>query len=99
MRVWHCAFLVLVSAVGIRLSQDAVGRVAIIVFLGLGLTMAVATASILMLFRSIGAIGEAKGALAHIEAISQAILVLVVSSGLMGGLLTITWISVRTWVK
>lgn len=96
MRVWHCSFLVLIAAVGIRLSHDATGRVAMVVFFGLGLTMTVAVAAIMFLFRAIGAIGEAKGMLAHLEAISQTILVLIISSGVMGGLLTVTWMLVRS---
>ena len=67
-------------AIIFTLLRDEVGRVAVIVFsAGLGVTVGGVTA-IMALFQTIGAFGEARTWLAHIEALAATALVLVVGS-------------------
>ena len=85
MRLWHLALLTLVTAVILSLASDPVGRVSVIVFLtGLG-DVALGTTALLALFQTLGAIGEARGFVAHVEAIAATTVVLLVASALMTG--------------
>ncbi len=87
MRISHLLFAVLVIGTLMGIVRDEVGRVAVIVFFtGLG-TVLSALASIMALFQTIGAFGEARGVGAHVEALAATIVVLAVGSATMLGLL------------
>ncbi len=91
MRIWHLIVAVIITATFLTLWRDPVGRVALIVFVtGLGEVFFGLTA-LLALFRTIGAIGQARRLSAYAEALVATGLVLVVASALMNGLL---WIGV-----
>lgn len=93
MRLWHLTFAILLIALALTIAQDAVGLVAIIVFItGLGETV-VGTAAVMMLFQTLGALGEAKGLGAHAEAIVATTVVLAVATALMTG-----WLCVGAWI-
>ena len=80
-------FIVLVLGTIMGIARDEVGRVAVIVFFtGLG-TCVAGVASIMALFQTFGAHGEARTIGAHVEALASTILVLTVGSFAMLGLL------------
>ena len=81
MRLLTLMFAILVLAVAFALLRDEVGRVAVIVFLtGLGVTVG-GVAAIMSLFQTIGALGEARTLLAHVEALAASALVVAIGSG------------------
>ena len=87
MRLSSLLFAVLVIGVVLGIARDEVGRLALIVFLtGLGTTVA-GVASIMALFQTIGAFGEARTISAHVEALAATIVVLAVGSSVMLGLM------------
>lgn len=86
MRLSTLLFAVLVVATALGIARDEVGRVALIVFVaGLGAIVS-GLMAILALFRTIGALGEARGLVAHVEAMAATAMVLVVGSAMMLGL-------------
>jgi hypothetical protein len=89
MRLIHLVGLVLLAAICLSIARDEVGRVALIVFFaGLG-TIAVTTAALLLLFRTLGGLGEAQRGLAYVEALAATALVLVLASLAVGGLVLV----------
>ena len=87
MRISTLLFAVLVIGTILGIARDEVGRVAVIVFFtGLG-TMVSGVGSIMALFQTIGAFGEARTLSAHVEALAATILVLIVGPAIMLGLL------------
>jgi hypothetical protein len=87
MRISTLLFAVLVIGMVLGIVRDEVGRVAVIVFFtGLG-TAASGVASIMALFQTIGAFGEARTLGAHVEALAATVLVLTVGSTVMVGLM------------
>jgi hypothetical protein len=87
MRLSTLVFAILVIGTILGIARDEVGRVAVIVFFtGLGTTFS-ALASIMALFQTVGAFGEAKTLVAHIEALAATIVVLIVGTAIMLGLL------------
>ena len=87
MRLSTLVFVVLVLGTIMGIARDEVGRVAVIVFFT-GLSTCIAgVASIMALFQTVGAIGEAKSISAHVEALAATVLVLTVGSFAMLGLL------------
>jgi hypothetical protein len=87
MRLSTLVFAVLVLGTLMGIVRDEVGRVAVIVFFT-GLSTCIAgVGSIMALFQTVGAIGEAKTIGAHVEALASTVLVLTVGSMLMLGLL------------
>jgi hypothetical protein len=87
MRLSTLVFAVLVLGTIMGIVRDEIGRVAVIVFFT-GLTTCIAgVGSIMALFQTVGALGEAKTIGAHIEALASTIVVLTVGSMLMLGLL------------
>lgn len=89
MRLWHLTFGVVVVAVILSLAQDPVGCAAVIVFFtGLG-EIFLATTALLVLFQTLGALGEARGPVAHIQAVAATTVVVVLASSLMWGWLFI----------
>lgn len=96
MRLSTLAFLVLILALIFAIVRDEVGRVAVIVFFtGLG-TVVAGLGSIMALFQTVGALGEARTVSAHVEALAATVLVLsfgsiLVLGLLLGGGLLIRW--------
>lgn len=87
MRLSTLVYAVLVLGTIMGILRDEIGRVAVIVFFT-GLSTSVAgVASIMALFQTVGAIGEAKTIGAHVEALSATVLVLAFGSLAMLGLL------------
>jgi hypothetical protein len=87
MRLWHVVLAVIVIAVILVICRDPAGRVAVVVF---GTTLGeffFGTAAILALFRTIGALGEARGFYRHAEAIVATAVVLAVATFIMSSLL------------
>lgn len=93
MRLWHLCFAIGLIAVLLTVAQDAVGLVAIIVFVtGLGEAV-VGTTAIMALFQTLGSLGEAKGLGAHAEAVFATTVVLAVSTAIMTG-----WLFIGAWI-
>lgn len=91
MRIWHLALMILVSAVILAITKEAFGRVMLVMLAtGIG-EVALGTAAVMTLFRTVGAVGEADGLLAHVEALTATALVLLIASASMIGLL---WLGV-----
>lgn len=87
MRLSTLVFAVLVLGTIMGIARDEVGRVAVIVFFT-GLSTSIAgVASIMALFQTVGALGEAKSLSAHVEAVAATVVVLTVGSFAMLGLL------------
>jgi hypothetical protein len=87
MRLSTLVFAVLVLGTLMGIVRDEVGRVAVIVFFT-GLSTCIAgVGSIMALFQTVGALGEARTIGAHVEALASTVLVLTVGSMLMLGLL------------
>lgn len=96
MRISTLVFAVLIIGLILGIARDEVGRVAAIVFITGAGTMASGVASIMALFQTIGAFGEARGLSAHVEALAATVLVLIVGSAIMlgmlfGGALLVQW--------
>jgi hypothetical protein len=87
MRLWHILFAVFVLAMGMGIAREEVGRVAVIVFLTTLGEVFLGTSSLLMLFRTFGAMGMARSPLDYAEAIAATAGVLVVGAGSMVGVM------------
>jgi hypothetical protein len=75
MRLWHLFVVILALSLILAIVRDQVGRIALIVFVtALGEAIMGVTA-IMALFQTIGGLGEAKGILAHVEAVATTALV------------------------
>jgi len=93
MRLWHLILGVIVFSVVLSLIRDPVGRVAVIVFFtGLG-EVVLGTSAIMALFQTLGALGEAKGLVAHSEALAATAFVLGIATGTMTA-----WLWVGAWL-
>jgi hypothetical protein len=87
MRLSSLVFAVLVLGTIMGIARDEVGRVAVIVFFT-GLSTSIAgVASLMALFQTVGALGEARTIGDHIEALAATVVVLAVGSFLMLGFL------------
>jgi hypothetical protein len=93
MRLWHLVFGIMVIASVLSICRDPAGRVALIVFVtGLG-EVVFGTTSLLALFESVGSLGEAKGPVAHVEAIAVTAQVLAVATTVMSA-----WLFLGIWL-
>ena len=89
MRLGHLLLTVLFTAIALAIARDAVGRVALVVFVtGLG-EVVFGTAAIMALVQTIGAIGQAERPAAYAEALAATAVVPVVASLTMLGLLVV----------
>jgi hypothetical protein len=87
MRLWNLAFAIFLIGMILGIVRDEVGRVAVIVFFtGLGASIS-GVASIMALFQTVGAFGEARTLSSHVEALAATVLVLIFGSAVMLGLL------------
>ena len=87
MRLWHLFVFILFLGMGLAVARDPVGRVALIVFITALGEVVIGTTAILALFQTIGSLGEAKGLVAHAEAVATTTLVLVLATAFMSSLL------------
>ena len=61
MRIWHLGLMILVAAVILALAREAFGRVMLVMLAtGLG-EVVLGTLAVLTLFRTLGAVGHARG--------------------------------------
>jgi hypothetical protein len=93
MRLWHLVVFILVMGTCLAIARDPVGRVALIVFVTALGEVVIGTTAIMALFQTIGSIGEAKGLVAHAEAVATTTLVLVLATGIMS-----FWLFVGGWL-
>ena len=87
MRLWHALLVVAASALALTLARDPMTRVVLIVFAaGLGMAGS-GLAAVLALFRTVAAIGDARGLGEHAEAIAATTVVLAVGTAFMSACL------------
>jgi hypothetical protein len=80
MRIWHTLVLMFVLATVMAISREAVGRVALVVFI-VGLSeLVLGLTAIMTLFRTVGAMGHARTLGAYVEALLATAVVLVLAS-------------------
>lgn len=89
MRLWHWLLGAALLAVVLTIARDPAGRVAMVVFFTMVGEVIVGTTAIMMLFQTVGAIGEAKGLVEHAAAVFATTVVLAIGTALMWGLLVI----------
>ena len=93
MRLWHVISVVAIAAFVLAISRDPAGIVFIVVFTtGLG-EIGIGLVSVMALFQTIGALGEAKGFFAHIEAFTATTVVLAIATSAMSA-----WLFVGFWL-
>ena len=96
MRLSTLVLAVLVIGTVLGIARDEVGRIGVIVFFtGLGMAVAGVT-SLMALFQTVGAFGEARSLTAHVEALAATVLVLMLGSSailgvMFGGGLLVRW--------
>ena len=73
--------------------RDPVGRIALIVFVTALGEVVIGTTAVLALFQTIGSLGEAKGLVAHAEAVATTTLVLVIATAVMS-----SWLFAGAWL-
>jgi hypothetical protein len=93
MRLWHLFVVIMVLGAVLAIARDPVGRIALIVFVTALGEVVIGTTSILALFQTIGSLGEAKGLVAHAEAVATTTLVLVLATALMS-----SWLFAGAWL-
>ena len=87
MRLWHIAVAVAVVAVLLTVAREESSRVALIVFATGLVEFALATGALMVLFRTVGAIGQAEEVLGYAGAVLATAGVLVVASATMNAVL------------
>lgn len=87
MRLWHLVVFILAMGLVLAIVRDPVGRIALIVFITALGEVVIGTTAVLALFQTIGSLGEAKGVVAHAEAVATTTLVLVIATAIMSSLL------------
>ncbi len=87
MRLWHLVVFILAMGLVLAIVRDPVGRIALIVFVTALGEVVIGTSAVLALFQTIGSLGEAKGVVAHAEAVATTTLVLVLATAIMSSLL------------
>ena len=93
MRLWHLFVFIIALGMVLAISRDPVGRIALIVFFTALGEVVFGTTAVLALFQTIGALGEAKGLVAHAEAVATTTLVLVIATAVMSA-----WLFVGAWL-
>jgi len=87
MRLWHLIVFIAALCIILAIVRDQVGRIALIVFVTALGEVIIGTAAVLALFQTIGSLGEAKGLLAHAEAVATTTLVLIMGTTIMSSVL------------
>lgn len=80
MRLWHWLLMIWMTATALAVARDPIGRVALVVFVTGLIEIILGTTAVMTLFRTLGAIGEARRLTAYAEAILATVLVLTVAS-------------------
>ena len=93
MRLWHLFVFIMALGMVLAIARDPVGRVALIVFVTALGEVVIGTTAILALFQTIGSLGEAKGLVAHAEAVATTTLVLVLATAIMS-----SWLFGGAWL-
>jgi hypothetical protein len=93
MRLWHLLVFILGLSLVLTIGRDQVGRIALIVFVTALGEVIIGTTAVLALFRTIGAIGEAKGLFGHAEAVAGTAVVLIVATTIMS-----SWLFAGAWL-
>jgi hypothetical protein len=93
MRLWHLFVFILALSLVLAIVRDPVGRIALIVFVTALGEVVLGTTAVMALFQTIGALGEAKGLFAHMEAVATTTLVLIVATTVMT-----SWLFVGAWL-
>ena len=93
MRLWHLVVAIMATGMVLAIMRDPAGRVGLIVFATALGEVVIGTSTILALFQTIGALGEAKGLFAHAEATASTALVLIVGTMLMS-----SWLFAGAWL-
>jgi hypothetical protein len=92
MRILHLILGVFLAALLMAVSREPTGRVAIVVFFtGLG-EFALGVTAVMALFKTLGALGEARSLLRQVEALVGTAAILVSASVVMNGLL---WLGIN----
>jgi hypothetical protein len=93
MRLWHLFVFILALSLVLAIVRDPVGRIALIVFVTALGEVVLGTTAVMALFQTIGALGEAKGLFAHVEAVATTTLVLIVATTVMT-----SWLFAGAWL-
>ena len=93
MRLWHLVVFILAMGLVLAIVRDPVGRIALIVFTTALGEVVIGTTAVLALFQTIGSLGEAKGVVAHAEAVATTTLVLILAVALMS-----SWLFAGAWL-
>jgi hypothetical protein len=93
MRLWHLFVFILGLGLVLAIVRDPVGRIALIVFVTALGEVIIGTTAVLALFQTIGSLGEAKGLVAHAEAVATTTLVLVLATTIMS-----SWLFGGAWL-
>lgn len=91
MRLWHLIFLVMMAAIVLAVARESVGRVALVVFVTGLAEFILGTTFLMTLFRTFGALGEARRLTAYLEAVVATALVLIAASYIMN---IVLWVGV-----
>jgi hypothetical protein len=93
MRLAHAIFLVAVIALIMAIAREPIGRVFLIVFAtGLG-EFALGLGAVMALFQTVGAFGEAKSLVSHLQAVVETTVVLALGTASMSG-----WLFAGAWL-
>ena len=93
MRLWHLVVFIMGLGLVLAVVRDPVGRIALIVFVTALGEVIIGTTAVLALFQTIGSLGEAKGVVAHAEAVATTTLVLVIATAVMS-----SWLFAGAWL-
>jgi hypothetical protein len=93
MRLWHLVVFIMGLGLVLAIVRDPVGRIAMIVFATALGEVVIGTTAVLALFQTIGSLGEAKGLVAHAEAVATTTLVLVIATAVMS-----SWLFAGAWL-
>jgi hypothetical protein len=89
MRLWHTTFAIFLFAMLLTISRGSAGRVAIVVFAtGLAELICGVTA-VMMLFQTVGSLGQSKGLLEGAQCVVATIVVTTVAAWMMVAMLTL----------
>jgi hypothetical protein len=83
MRIWHTLFAVFLVALGLTLLRDPAGRVAVVVFLAGIVELICGLTAIMMLFQTVGSIGEARDLGEALVGVVASALVLTIAATVM----------------
>jgi hypothetical protein len=89
LRIWHLVYAVFMLALAMAVAREPVGRVALVVFVTLGGEVVFGTTAIMLLFRTVAAIGGARDFIEYAQGVAATAVVLLVASWLMLGLFSL----------